>query len=80
MNFLVTRTSDDSLGQVKTINTLEELLEFMHKQKEPLIIMNNFFYKEDATKISNTYEITIQHAKQITTPQYEIEIYDDYRE
>ena len=80
MKFLVTRTSDDSLGKVKTINTLEELLNFMREQKQPLIIMNNFFYKEDAAKIADTYEITIQQAIQLCASQYEIEIYDDYRE
>lgn len=47
MKFVITRTSSDNYIGVKNFSTIEELINFMHKQKHPLIIGENFAFNED---------------------------------
>ena len=79
MKFVITRTSSDDYIGVKNFSTIEELVNFMRKQKHPLIIENNFAFNEDV-KIVQEYCPRGVNAHEIVTTPYNIEIYDDYRE
>lgn len=79
MKFVITRTSSDNYIGVKNFSTIEELVNFMHKQKHPLIIGNNFAFNEDIEMIQEGCARGVDAHEVATTP-YSIEIYDDYRE
>lgn len=79
MEFVLTRTSSDYYMGVKNFSTVEELVNFMHKQQHPLIIGRNFAFNED---IEITQECCAHgvDAHEVVAIPYSIEIYDDYRE
>lgn len=79
MKFVITRTSSDDYLGVKDFSTIKELINFMNKQKHPLIIGENFAFNEDI-KTTQEYCSFGVSAHEITTTPYSIEIYDDYRE
>lgn len=79
MKFVITRTSSDDYIGVKNFSTIEELMHFMHTQKNPLIIGTNIAFNEDI-KIVREYCSRGVNANEIVATQYSIEIYDDYRE
>lgn len=68
MEFLITRTTDKTVKYVKEINTLEELLDFVHKTRVAQVVL------------SETDPIDGFTNKKIKTPKYHIEIYDGFRE
>ena len=68
MKFVIKRTSsNEPYDDIKNFETIDQLLKFRKQVKHDLIITNNFFYKEN-------------FVPEIADIQYEIEIYDDYRE
>ncbi len=79
MKFVITRTSSDNYVGVKDFSTVEELVNFMHKQKNPLIIETNFAFNEDINIIQEGCPFGVD-AHEIAATPYSIEIYDDYRE
>lgn len=79
MKFVITRTSSDNYVGVKDFSTVEELVNFMHKKKHPLIIQSNFAFNEDIEIIQECCPFGV-NAHEISTIPYSIEIYDDYRE
>ena len=79
MKFVITRTSSDNYIGVKNFSTVEELVNFMRKQKYPLIIGSNFAFNEDI-KITQECCAHGVNAHEIASIPYSIEIYDDYRE
>ena len=79
MKFVLTRTSSDDYIGVKDFSTVEELVNFMRKQKHPLIIGWNFAFNEDIKMIQEGCARGVD-AHEVTTIPYNIEIYDDYRE
>lgn len=79
MKFVITRTSSDDYIGVKDFSTIEELVNFMRKQKHPLIIENNFAFKEDVKIVQEGCSRGV-NAHEIVTIPYNIEIYDGYRE
>lgn len=79
MKFVITRTSSDNYIGVKNFSTIEELINFMRKQKHPLIIEDNFAFNENIKIIQESCPFGV-NAHEIATTPYNIEIYDDYRE
>ena len=79
MKFVITRTSSDDYIGVKNFSTIEELVNFMRKQKHPLIIGWNFAFNEDIEIIQEGCPSGV-NAQEIMTTPYSIEIYDNYRE
>ena len=79
MKFVLTRTSSDDYIGVKNFSTVEELVDFMRKQKHPLIIGRNFAYNGDIEIIQEGCPRGV-NAREIAAIPYSIEIYDDYRE
>lgn len=79
MKFVITRTSSDNYLGVKDFSTAEELVNFMRKQKNPLIIGRNFAFNEDIKLIQEGCSRGVD-AHEIATTPYSIEIYDSYRE
>lgn len=79
MTFVMTRTSDTT-PQIKTFNTLQELVELHEKENHGIILHHNFWYNEPVEDCIKYCEISEDVAKQIVSTKYEIEIYDDYRE
>jgi hypothetical protein len=68
MKFVIKRTSsNEPYDDIKNFETIDQLLKFRKQVKHDLIITNNFFYKEN-------------FVPEIADIQYEIEIYDAYRE
>lgn len=80
MNFVVTRTSDSTTPQVKTFNTLQELVHLHEQEKRGILIIDNFWYNETVEECMVCCQVSEEVAKQIVSTKYEIEIYDDYRE
>lgn len=76
MKFTVTKVSSDDYMIVRDFPTIESLITFMKKQKHPLIIDNNFWYKEDANHIPH-FSID---SNELTSIPYNITIYDGYLE
>lgn len=79
MKFVITRTSSDDYIGVKDFSTVEELVNFMRKQKHPLIIGSNFAFNGDIEIIQEYCSHGVNAHEIVATP-YNIEIYDDYRE
>lgn len=79
MKFVITRTSSDSYLDVKNFSTIEELINFMNKEQQPLIIERNFAFNEDIENIQEWCSHGVNPHEIVTIP-YSIEIYDDYRE
>jgi CO dehydrogenase/acetyl-CoA synthase beta subunit len=79
MKFVITRTSSDNYVGVKDFSTVEELVNFMRKQKHPLIIGSNFAFNEDIEMIQEGCSRDVD-AREVVAIPYSIEIYDDYRE
>lgn len=79
MTFVMTRTSD-STPQVKTFNTIQELVELHEQENHGIILLHNFWYNEPVEDCIKYCEVSEDVAKQIVSTKYEIEIYDDYRE
>ncbi len=79
MTFVMTRTSD-STPQVKTFNTIQELVELHEQENHGILIIDNFWYNESVEEYMKIFQVSEDIAKQIVSTKYEIEIYDDYRE
>ena len=77
MKFTVTKVSSDDYMIIREFPTIESLITFMKKCKNPLIIGDNFFYKEDAKRIPHFSKI---NPDELVSIPYNIEIYDDYLE
>ena len=77
MKFVVTKTSSDDYMAIRDFPTVESLITFMKQKKHPLIIDDNFFYKEDAKRVPHFSKIS---PDELVSIPYNIEIYDDYRE
>lgn len=78
MKFTVTKTSSsyDNMT-IRDFPTIESLIAFMEEHKNPLVIEDNFWYKEDAKHIPFFQKID---PNELVSIPYNIEIYDDYRE
>ena len=57
MKFVITKASSDDYMTIKDFSTVESLITFMKKQKHPLILDNNFWYKEKANNIPHSLKI-----------------------
>lgn len=79
MTFVMTRTSD-STPQIKTFDTIQELVELHEKENHGILIIDNFWYNEPVEDCMRCCRVSKNVAKQIVSTKYEIEIYDDYRE
>lgn len=79
MEFVITKTSD-STPQVKTFNTLQDLINFFEQCDEELVLSKNFWYNISASSCAKAYSISKEFAAKVVKIKYEIEIYDDYRE
>lgn len=80
MTFVVTRTSESTTPQIKTFNTLQELIKLHEQEKHGILIIDNFWYNETVEECMECCQVPKNLAKQIVSTKYEIEIYDDYRE
>lgn len=79
MTFILTRTSN-STPQVKTFNSLQELIKLHEQEKHEILITDNFWYNETIEECMKCCQVSKNLAKQIVSTKYGIEIYDDYRE
>ena len=79
MTFIMTRTSDHT-PQIKTFNTIQELVELHEKENRGILIIDNFWYNEPVEEYMKIFQVSEDVVKQIVSTKYEIEIYDDYRE
>ena len=77
MKFTVTKVSSDDYMIIRDFPTIESLITFMKKYKNPLIIGDNFWYKENAKYIPQFSKID---SNELVSIPYNIEIYDDYLE
>jgi len=77
---VMTKSSDDYWYQIKVIPNLEALLTIL-KNKGHLVLQNNWRYKNDPKEIIRFWdEMTLEDAKEVSECEFELEIYDDYRE
>lgn len=79
---LVLITKTNSYGcDFRNFITFEDLIRFKNQCREELILTKNNFYNEDIKVIKKCYNINDnEKAKKISQCEYEIEIYNDYRE
>ncbi len=77
---IMTRTSENYWYQIKIIPNLETLLTIF-KDKGDLILQKNWSYKEDPKEIAKFWKgMTLEDAKEVSECEFELEIYDTYRE
>lgn len=77
---IMTRTSENYWYQIKIIPNLETLLTIF-KNKGDLILQKNWSYKEDPKEIAKFWKgMTLEDAKEVSECEFELEIYDTYRE
>jgi len=79
MTFVMTRTSD-STPQIKTFDTIQDLIKLHEQENHGILIIDNFWYSETVEEYMKIFQVSEDVAKQIVSTKYEIEIYDDYRE
>lgn len=80
MTVLVTKTSSDYWYQIRNNDTIEDLMRISKKNKS-YVVQPNWWYGDDPKRMIEFWEgLTLEDAKIISTLQYEVEIYDDYRE
>jgi len=77
MKFVITKASSDDYMTIRDFPTVESLITFMKEQDNPLILDNNFWYKEKAHSVSNFSKI---NPDELVSIPYSIHIYDDYIE
>lgn len=77
MKFAIYKTSVDDCIEIRSFNTIEELMKF-RQDNDDLIITRNFAYKEDVDMVKE-WNPKVSADELVTIP-YAIEIYDDYRE
>ena len=76
---LVSRTSNCYWYEIKTF-TLKSLLAFT-KEKGELVLQENMQYGREPIEICSCWpNLSLEDAKQISECEFEVEIYDDYRE
>ena len=78
MKFAIYKTSSDECEGIRSFNTVEELIRFKKQNKNPIIIMDNIAYRDDA-EIVREWNPKVDADELVALP-YAIEIYDDYRE
>ena len=77
---VMTRTSEDYWYQIKTIPNLEALIT-IYRDEGNLILQENWRYKDDPEDIVRFWKgMTLEDAKKVSECEFELEIYDDYRE
>ena len=77
---VMTRTSEDYWYKIVTIPNLETLIDIF-KNTGDLILQKNWRYKNDPKEIIEFWEgMTIEDAKEVSECEFELEIYDTYRE
>lgn len=77
---VMTKSSEDYWYEIRTIPDLETLITIF-KDKGDLIIQKNWRYKDDPEEIASFWEgMTLDDAKEVSECEFELEIYDSYRE
>ena len=77
---VMTRTSEDYWYKIVTIPNLETLI-YIFKDTGYLILQKNWRYKNDPKEIIEFWEgMTLEDAKELSECEFELEIYDTYRE
>lgn len=77
---VMTKTSEDYWYRIKTIQNLEELMIIL-KNERRLVLQKNWRYKDDPKEIVDRWDgMTLEDAKEVSECEFEVEIYDDYRE
>ena len=77
---VITKTSSDYWYKIKTFPNLESVLTFC-RQKGQLVLKKNWHYKDDPKEIIKFWDgMTLADAKEVSECEFELEIYDDYRE
>lgn len=77
---VMTRTSEDYWYKIKIIPNLEALITIL-KDKGDLILKKNWRYKDDPKEIIEFWDgMTLEDAKEVSECEFELEIYDAYRE
>ena len=78
MLVLVTKASNGCWYQIKTFNTLDALINFIHNECDDTVVIKKNTYTEEEL---NYWEgMRKEDAKIIPSIEYEIMIYDDYIE
>lgn len=78
MKFAIYKTSSDECEGICSFNTVGELIRFKKQNNNPIIIMDNIAYRDDA-EIVREWNPKVDADELVAIP-YAIEIYDDYRE
>lgn len=78
MKFAIYKTSVDDCIEIRSFNTVEELMKFRQRNEHDIILTRNFAYKEDVDMVKEWNPRV--SANELVTIPYAIEIYDDYRE
>lgn len=77
---IITKTSSDYWYDLKVLPNLEALIE-MCRQEGALILQENFWHEEDPSIIQECwFNVSLEDAKEISKCEFNLEIYDDYRE
>ena len=77
---VMTKSSEDYWYEIRTIPNLETLIAIF-KDKGNLIIQKNWRYKDDPEEIASFWEgMSLDDAKEVSECEFELEIYDSYRE
>ena len=75
MNFIISKTSDAKYFDIQHFGTLQDLINFVDDTGEDVIIKT-----ADPFWIENTADTKGFSEEQIVNCNYELEIYDDWRE
>lgn len=77
---VITKVSEDYWYKIKTLPNIESLLTIV-KRKGAVVVQRNWNYQRDPKDIARFWEgLTLDGAKEISECEFEVEIYDDYRE
>lgn len=80
MEFVVYKTTDDEIKNIRHFSTIADLISFKNKQKYPLIITSNPLHKDDPSMIMKYSGVDFSFATRLSKIENAIEIYDGYRE
>ena len=80
MLVIITKTDSDFEHTFRNFTTIETLFNYVESCGYPVILKRNWWYNDSTDVIMNCWHASKEDAEKIKQAEWEMEIYNDYRE